>query len=129
MKAKGPKLNKKGKTSGVIVEDDFKYMFQKPDGDANFSVEHNQRVIAETIKATRKKERELRKEYMNKVEERVDAGVAFLKALDRGKYATMSPHDASLKYFGRAELARLRGEEIKRELMNKFAMANKLMNN
>lgn len=129
MKAHGPKLDKKLKNSGVIQEQDFKYMYQNPSGDLNFSVEHNQKVIADTIKATKKREAELRKQYMNRVEERVDAGTAFLKALARGKYATMGSHEAALKYFGRQELARLRGEEIKHELMAKIAMSRKLMNN
>lgn len=129
MKAKGPKLHKKGKTAGTIAEVDFKYMYQKPEGDVGFDPLHNQRVVERTIKLTKAREAKLKKEYMNKVEERVDAGVYFLKALAKGKYASSDPHTQAMKYFGRQELARLRGEEIKQELMAKIAMSTKLMNN
>jgi len=131
MKARGPKLYKdlKRGRSGEIRDVDFKYMYQKPDGDIGFSVEHNRRVIAETIKKNKENEKRLKKEYLENVEERIDASTYFLKALANSKYASSDPHTQALKYFGRRELARLRGEQIKQELMSKFAMASKLLNN
>lgn len=129
MKAHGPKLFKKQKHSGEIQEQDFKYMYEKPEGDPGFSVEHNRKVIEDTIKATKEREKRLKKEYLNKVEERVDAGVSLLKALASGKYTGVDSNTAALRHFGRKELTRLRGEEIKQELMSKIAMTRKLMNN
>jgi len=117
MKAHGPKLYKKQKHSGEIQAQDFKYMYQKPDGDVGFDLEHNRRVIEETIKKTKKREKELRKQYMEQVEDRVDASIYFLKALAKGKYNSSDPTTAAMKYFGRQELARLRGEEIKEKLL------------
>lgn len=127
MKAIGPKLYKEQRHSGEIQKQDFKYMFQNPDGDIGFNPEYNRRIIEETIKKTKKREKELKKQYMEQVEERIDAGVSFLKALAEGRYN--NPHTAAMKYFGRKELARLRGEEIKQELMAKIAMSGKFMNN
>src|SRR3990167_4389753 len=129
MKAKGPKLYQKQRHSGEIQAQDFKYMYQKPSGDIGFDPKHNRRVIEATIKKTKAREKQLRKEYMEKVEERIDASVYFLKKLASGAYESLTPHEAALKYFGRKELARLRGEQIKQELMAKIAMSSKLMNN
>ena|SRR3990167_374939 len=131
MKAKGPKLYKDLKRghSGEIRDVDFKYMYQNPDGDIGFSVEHNRKVIEETIKKNKANEKRLKKEYLNNVEERIDASTYFLKAIANGKYNSSDPHTQALKYFGRRELARLRGEEIRQELMAKIALSTKLMNN
>lgn len=129
MKVRGPKLYKNLKHSGEISDVDFKYMYQKPDGDIGFSADRNHKVIEDTIKKTKAREKQLKKEYMEKVEERIDASVYFLKKLASGAYESLTPHEAALKYFGRKELARLRGEQIKQELMAKIAMSSKLMNN
>ena len=121
MKAKGPKLSNLP-NSGIIAEDDFKFMYEKPDGDANFSVEHNRKVIAESIKKNDKLMKQKRKEYDNTLEERVDAGVDFLKYLANKKYNpnTDKSSDLAMKYFGRRELARLRGEEIKQQIQEEL---------
>ena len=118
MKAKGPKLFNKP-NSGVIAEADFKYMFERPDGDPNFSVEHNRRVIAESIKKNERKMRQIRQDYDKALESRVEAGVDFLRYLANKKYNpnSDSSSDMAMKYFGRRELARLRGEEIKEQIM------------
>jgi len=126
MKAKGPKLFKKLRHSGEIQQQDFKYMYEKPEGDIGFSPERNRQVVANVIKKTKAHEAQLKKEYMENVEERVDASVSFLKALARGKYNSSDPHTAAMKYFGRRELARLRGEEIRRELMLKAGVGHLL---
>lgn len=127
MKAKGPKLYKEQKHSGEIAEGDFKFMFQNPDGDADFDAAHNLAVIEKTIKLTKEREARLRKEYLEQVEERVDAGISLLKAMSKGKYNSSDPHTAAMKYFGKKELARLRGEEIREEIRTKLEMAKKLM--
>ena len=130
MKAKGPKLYKDLKRghSGEIRDVDFKYMYQKLDGDVGFSAEHNLKVIEESIKKNKELEKRLKKEFMNNIEERVDASIHFLKAMEKGKYNWSDPHTQTLKYFGKRELARLRGEEIKCELMQRMGMFSALIN-
>ena len=120
MKATGPVLYKELRHGGEIQQRDFKYVPKDPED--GFDPEKNRRVIAETIADNAKREQALKKEYLENVEERVDAGVAFLKKLSRGDYLSKTPHDAALAFFGRKELARLRGEEIKRELMAKMGI-------
>src|SRR3990167_759842 len=128
MKTRGPKLYKKLRRSGEIRDVDFKFLKEKPDGDVGFDPEHNRKVVEETIKKTDELIAKKKQEYLNAVEERVDAGVYFLKALSKGKYASSDPRTQALKYFGRRELARLRGEEIKRELMQKIGITSTMAN-
>ena len=129
MKAKGPKLYKKIKTSGEIHKDDFKYLYQKPDGDVGFSVEHNRRVIENGIKKTNQKIRQLIKEYSEKLNERVDASYYYLRAIVRNKMSSSNPKAAALKYFGKRELARLRGDEIREQIMSELAQNAGIMKN
>lgn len=116
MKARGPKLYPHLKTSGQIDEKDFKYVPAEPE--PGFSVEHNRRVIEESIKKNDRLMRQKQKEFDEAIEERTDASVSFLQALIRGKYNSSDPHTAAMKYFGKKELARLRGEEIRQQLMD-----------
>ena len=122
-KVQGPKLYKKLANSGVIAKDDFKFMQQNPEGDADFNPAHNLAVVEETIRKTKAREKALRKEYMDKVAERVDASVYLLKAMASGKYVGLDSNTAATRYFGKRELARLRGEEIRQQLMEKFRKA------
>ena len=120
MKAQGPKLYKNLKTSGEIHEDDFKFLQEKPDGDANFSVERNRRVIAESIKKNQRLMIAKQKAHDEALAERTDAATSFLMALAKGKYTTLDAHTAAMRFFGRRELARLRGEEIKKQMMEQM---------
>ena len=119
MKAHGPKLYKD--KSDIIEERDFRFV--PKDADVNFDPAHNRSVIEETIKKNELREKALKKEYMEQVEERVDAGIYLLKEMARKKFNpdTDSARDLALKYFARKELARLRGEEIKLELMARIS--------
>lgn len=89
--------------------------FYKPSGDVGFSPARNRKIVEDTI-ATYEKERERRQKlFGEQMDERSDAVSYFLKAIDRGKTTT------ALKYFGKRELARLRGEEILGELSIRYA--------
>ena len=129
MKAKGPKLYKKVKTSGEIHKDDFKYMYQKPDGDVGFSLDHNRRVIENGIKKTNQRIKQLKKEYSEQLNERVDAASYYLRAIANNKTYSSNPKTAALKYFGKRELARLRGNEIREQIMSELAQNAGIMKN
>lgn len=125
MKAHGPKLyptSKKARHAGEIVEADFKFVPVDPE--PGFDPAHNRRVMEATIKKTNDRERRLKKEYMEKVEERVDAGLSLLKKMADVKFnpATDDASALAMKHFGRKELARLRGEQIRQELMQKMEL-------
>ena len=129
MKARGPKLYKKQKHSGEISEADFKFMYAKPDGDIGFDPEHNRKIIEESIKKNKANEKRLKKEYLNKFEETADASAYFLKKLASGSFTGVDSHTAALRYFGKRELARLRGEEIKARLMAQMGPMNSIIKN
>ena len=120
MKTKGPKLYKNLKTSGEVQEADFKFLQEKPDGDANFSVQRNRQVIADSIKKNEKLMIAKQKAHDEALAERTDAAASFLKALVDGKYFGVNSHTAATRFFGRRELARLRGEEIKKQMMEQM---------
>ena len=130
MKAKGPKLSNLSH-SGEIAESDFKYMYEKPEGDLGFSVEHNRRVIAQSIAKNDKKSKQIQKDYDETLEERTNAAVDFLRYLANSKYnpSTDSSSKAALKYFGRRELARLRGEAIKKQIMEELKKNSWILDN
>ena len=96
--------------SDIVEEKDFKFIPKDPD--PNFSVEHNRKVIAQTIKENEIREKALKRAYMDEIEERTDAATYFFKALERGKYMALPAQEAAVKYFGKKQLARLRGNEL-----------------
>lgn len=114
--------------SDIVEEKDFKFIPKDPD--PNFSVEHNRKVIAQTIKENAIREKALRRDYMEGVEERTDAATYFFNALEKGKYSALPAQEAAVKYFGKKELARLRGNELladenlKRSLRRMFGIQN-----
>lgn len=91
---------------------DWGYMEQNPEGDVDFSAERNAEVIANVIKKTDKMRRQKSREFQTNLRERTEATAQYLKALEGG-----ASTDAE-KYFGRRELARLRGEEVLNKLKN-----------
>ena len=105
---RGPKLYPQ--MSDIVEEKDFKFIPKDPD--PNFSVEHNRKVIAQTIKENEIREKALKRTYMDGIEERTDAATYFFKALEKGKYSSLPAQEAAVKYFGRKQLARLRGNEL-----------------
>lgn len=87
-------------------------MEQNPEGDVDFSAERNAEIIANVIKKTDKMRRQKEREFQTGLRERNEATAQYLKALEGG-----ASTDAE-KYFGRRELARLRGEEVLNKLKN-----------
>ena len=77
------------------------------DPSPGFDPEHNRRVIEQTIKENDAKRLKAGKEHEEAIRERSAALATYLKSLSQGN-ATSDMK----KYFGRKELARLRGEEI-----------------
>src|SRR3990167_5277066 len=89
-----------------IVKEDYKFV--SVDGDPNFDPEHNRRVVAETIRKSKLLQARKKRENMDKVRERTQAVAQYLSSVNSGKTSVNV-----VDYFGRHELARLRGEEIK----------------
>jgi len=123
---RGPKLYPH--MSDIVEEKDFKFIPKDPD--PNFSVENNRKIIAQTIKENEIREKALKRAYMDGIEERTDAATYFFKALEKGKYSSLPAQEAAVKYFGRKQLARLRGNELladeslKRSLRKMFNISN-----
>src|SRR3990167_411641 len=113
------KISPKSKTCR-IAKADWKYMLEKPDGDPGFNPMRNKQIIEDTIKKTDKRIMQLKKEYSEQVEERDDAVSYYLKSLMRHKTYASDPRKAAEYYFGRKELARLRGDEIREQIMNEL---------
>lgn len=98
---------------------DLKYLEMLPE-DVNFSPEHNQRVIDSTIKKYEAMRAKKQREFEDKAGERTQATAQYLKSLQQGEATS----DA-LKYFGRTELARLRGQEVMEQLQEKLKVVRK----
>lgn len=90
-------------------KDRAKYYLHIPDKD--FSPERNRQVVLNSIKkfeATREKKY---KKLVEDYQERADAVVSYLRAVDRGKSNNL------LHYFDKRYLTFLRGDEIRQKLM------------
>jgi len=81
-------------------------IFEDPD----FSPARNRAVVEKTIKKMDKMQKEKLKDYTNQIRDRSSAVASFFKHVNNGK------HNNILKYFGKRELARLRGEDIANQL-------------
>ncbi len=101
---------------GKIAPEDYRFVPLNPD--PGFSVEHNQRVIAETIRKTKLMAKRKKREWENAARERTNAVAQYVKAIDTG-----TTDKSVLEYFGKQELLRLRGEEIKQSLTGNFTDA------
>ena len=106
-----------------ISPEDFKFMEQNPYGDADFSKEHNERVIKEVNDWNDKMDRKRDRDYKSKTKERTDAVVQYLQQIKDGKGITSVE-----KYFGRRYLAYLRGQEIISKLKANPALVKQLKN-
>ena len=85
-------------------------VFQDPD----FSAKRNKAIVERTIRKTDMMQKRKQKEYDDLLGERTTAVASFLKHVGRGK------HNNVVTYFGRRELARLRGEDIATQLKAKI---------
>lgn len=85
---------------------DYKHVGVDPD--PNFDAEHNRRVIKETIEENERLRARRQREYGSKIRDKSEAVARYVTDLADGK--TNSNVE---KYFGRKELLRMRGEEIR----------------
>lgn len=102
---------------------DFIFMSQNPEGDPGFSAEHNLRVMAETKRKNQEIRRKRIREHEENVRERASAAATFIKSVEKGGKTT-NVQD----YFGKKQLAYLRGEEILKELQQvRYARQGKIV--
>lgn len=97
--------------SDYIDPSDWKYLEQKPQGDKDFSKEHNERVIKEVDEWNNKMDRKREQNHKEGIRERTSAVTQYLRQLQDGK-GVISVN----KYFGKRYLAYLRGQEIVKKL-------------
>lgn len=95
-----------------IAKADWKYMIAKPDGDLGFDPEHNKRVIASTIRESDKIRRQKIDAHEKAIMERSDALASYMMNITNGGQRSSDPAYDVVKYFGRKNLAWLRGESI-----------------
>lgn len=101
-----------------ISKQDWGYVPVNPDPD--FDPENNKRIINETIKKSKLLAKRKEREHLEKVAERNAAIAQYLKSIGSGK-----TNSKVTEYFGRREMARLRGEEILGAIRAKIGDATK----
>src|SRR3990167_8094540 len=89
--------------------------------DPDFDPKHNEYIVNKTLKEAEEYWRRKRKEFNNTLRERTDAVASYLHSLDQGGKANTAE-----EYFGKHELARLRGLEIIKLLKNGVEKGEKL---
>lgn len=98
-----------------IAPQDLKYV--KVDPDPDFDPAHNMAVIEKTIKDNERLVRERNRESLEKVKERNNALVTYLRSLNQGGKTTNYE-----KFFGKKYLAYLRGKEIMETIKSQMAI-------
>ena len=101
-----------------IVKEDYKFV--PVDVDSGFNADHNKKVIEETIRINDRNRRLKVSDYKDKLRARTDAVANYVKSVDNGETSS-----DVLKFFGRKEIARLRGEEIRETILGKLSNAKK----
>ena len=86
--------------------------------DPNFNAKRNQEIIDGTIKKYEDDRAKKVKLWNENMRDRADAVAMFLKHVDNGK------NNSVVNYFGRQELARLRGEDIVTQLKGSLFSKN-----
>lgn len=89
------------------------YYLEKPDPD--FSPEHNAWVMKESIRKTNENRRLRTKQFNDNVGERVDAVVTYLRS------RAAEGNTPIERYFGKKQLAHLRGQQILKTIKTKIA--------
>ena len=101
-------------------KDDYQRFFIKdPQG---FSPERNKAIIEQSIKDYEAMRAQKIKERGDEYIERADAVVTYLKHLSQGHG---NGNANMMEYFGRKNLAYLRGEQIRAEIMKDLSFKNK----
>ena len=96
--------------SNQVRPEDKKYILNTPD--AGFSPERNKAIIENSIKEYEAMRAKKLKDQVDQYAERADAVVTYLKSLNKGGMESNME-----KYFGKKNLAYLRGQEIREKLM------------
>lgn len=92
--------------------DYFKWYKETPD--AGFSPERNREVIRQTIIKSELMRESRKRDYIEQIRERADAVTTYLKSVANGNEKGVD------EYFGRKELARLRGQQIVEEIKGRM---------
>jgi len=90
--------------------------------DASFVARHNKDVVDEVIKETIATSLRKSKEYTEKIKERSDAVATYLKSVASGKEKSVD------KYFGKKNLAHLRGQRIVEVIKGKIKELHEVKN-
>ena len=101
---------------GKVNRADWGYVGIDPD--PGFDAKHNQKVIDEVIRENDLLRKRKEREFKDKSQERTSAVASYIKSVTKDK-SNMTPAD----YFGRKQLAYLRGKEILEKLKNAAAKA------
>lgn len=88
-----------------------KWYNEKPE--EGFSPDRNKKVIEDSIKKFNLMRQRKHTDYIEQLRERSDAVVSYLKRVEMGMEKDVD------KYFGRSELARLRGQQITQEIQGR----------
>lgn len=83
--------------------------------DIDFDEEHNKKVIAETIRKNKLLAERKKREGDEKLKERSTALAQYLSDLNKG-----NTNSSATAYFGKQEVARLRGDEILSEIKSRI---------
>jgi hypothetical protein len=102
------------------VRDYKKFFVERPE--STFSPKRNKSVVDEVIKETELIRKRRSKTFEDKIRERSDAVATYLKAVERGKVANVD------SYFGKKNLAYLRGQKIIETLKGKMKMLSDINN-
>lgn len=94
--------------------------FVPVDPDPNFDPEHNKKVIEETIRENALISARIKRENDENVKERASAVAQYLEDINKGRTGS-----EVVDYFGRHEIARLRGEEISGIIRSKIGNVTK----
>ena len=95
-----------------IEKQDFQRFYKDTD-EKGFSPTKNKYIIEKTIRDYEAKRAQNMKSKVELYAERADAVISYLKHLEQGK-----GESNLMRYFGKRELARLRGDEIREKLMH-----------
>lgn len=95
---------------------DHKYIIEG--GDPGFNPDRNKAIIAKTIRDAEAYNKAQWYKWRDQLGERAEAAAYYLKHVDRNKSTSVE------NYFGRNELARLRGDDIRMDLLSRLAMRN-----
>lgn len=99
-----------------------RYKFFDPKADASFVARHNRDIVDEVIKDTERVSKMKSRQFEDKLRERSDAVATYLKSVEQGKEKNVS------KYFGKKNLAHLRGEQILETIKGKAKILSDIKN-